>query len=437
VSSSTDDAADVTRRVALVISAAQGSLRALAAAPPGSVVDFFRRAASLLADSSVLDEVRDANRSDVASAQGRGRAVGRLVFDDRMLAAMIEGLGQLAEVGDRRDEVLEMHRHEGFRVEVRRAPLGVVGFVFEGRPNVLVDATGVLSVGNAAVLRIGSDALGTAIALHRNVVAPALRGAGLPEAAVTLLAEPGHAAGRALFADPRIALAVARGSGPAVRELGDVARSHGIPVSLHGTGGAWMLVDSSADHVRLEGIVRASLDRKVCNTLNVCCIPRSDAARLLPAVLRGATHAATGGRPIVHASAEVREAAGDEHDVEWVPVAPLATEWEWDSIPEFTVLIVEDLDEAVASCNEHSPRFVVSVVGDADRVAWAWNALDAPFVGDGITRWVDGQYALGRPELGLSNWEHGRALGRGSILSGVDVHSVRYRMFQDDPGLTR
>ena len=63
--------------------------------------------------------------------------------------------------------------------------------------------------------------------------------------------------------------------------------------------------------------------------------------------------------------------------------------------------------------------------------------VDAPFVGDGFTRWVDGQYALGTPELGLTNWEHGRTLARGGILSGDGVHTVRYRASVEDPELHR
>jgi len=67
----------------------------------------------------------------------------------------------------------------------------------------------------------------------------------------------------------------------------------------------------------------------------------------------------------------------------------------------------------------------------------AWNTLNAPFVGNGFTRWVDGQYALGKPELGLSNWEQGRALGRGGILSGDDIRTFRFRMVQKDSDVHR
>ena len=100
-----------------------------------------------------------------------------------------------------------------------------------------------------------------------------------------LIDSAGTAAGWALFADPRLALAVARGSGPAVAQLGAIARQTGTPVSLHGTGGAWLVADASADAGRFAAAVFHSLDRKVCNTLNVCCILRARAAELVPVFL--------------------------------------------------------------------------------------------------------------------------------------------------------
>ena len=89
-------------------------------------------------------------------------------------------------------------------------------------------------------------------------------------------------------------------------------------------------------------------------------------------------------------------------------------------------------------CNRHSPRFVASIVSDdaAERDRF-YAAVDAPFVGDGFTRWVDGQYALDTPELGLSNWQGGRLLARGGVLSGDSVHTVRYRAHVVDPELRR
>jgi glutamate-5-semialdehyde dehydrogenase len=103
-----------------------------------------------------------------------------------------------------------------------------------------------------------------------------------------------------------------------------------------------------------------------------------------------------------------------------------------------TIVAAPTLDDALALFNEHSPQFVLSVLSplasDVDR---AWQLARAPFVGDGMTRWVDGQFALRRPELGLANWEGGPMIGRGAILSGGDVYTLRYRVSQSDDGLHR
>jgi glutamate-5-semialdehyde dehydrogenase len=111
----------------------------------------------------------------------------------------------------------------------------------------------------------------------------------------------------------------------------------------------------------------------------------------------------------------------------------LREEWEWERSPEVAVHVVNSVDEAVALHNRLSPRFVASLISESQAEHDRFFAtVDAPFVGDGFTRWVDGQYALGTPELGLSNWEHGRMLGRGAILSGDSVFTVRYRAHIDD-----
>ena len=118
--------------------------------------------------------------------------------------------------------------------------------------------------------------------------------------------------------------------------------------------------------------------------------------------------------------------------------ADLGVEWEWEGSPEVTLHLVDDVDDAVRLCNAHSPHFVGSLISE-DPAAHErfWSMLDAPFVGDGMTRWVDGQYALDAPELGLSNWEGGRMLGRGAILSGDSVYTVRYRASVSDAELHR
>ncbi|MDA2945107.1 MAG: aldehyde dehydrogenase family protein [Actinomycetota bacterium] len=427
------------------VDAALTAFTGLASCSDEQIDAFFAGFASRLADVEVADALRSANESDVVAARERGRATTRLILDDRMLADMITGLEMWRDLPGARDAVVSTVDHPGWSIDVRRAPLGVVGFVFEGRPNVFADAAGVVRTGNTAVLRIGSDALGTAQAIVTHALAPALKSAGLPPGTVTLVESAAHAAGWALFADDRLSLAVARGSGPAVDQLGSIARSAGVPASLHGTGGAWMIVAPDADRARLTSVIGASLDRKVCNTLNVCCVPREQAEALLPAVIAGAARA---GRDrdtttIIHMDDEVRALVASAADLDAIVAAPmpdggLGVEWEWDANPEFTLIVVDNIADAVDRCNRHSPHFVVSVVTDnPDTVAEVYRSVDAPFVGDGFTRWVDGQYALSEPELGLSNWEHGRLLGRGGVLTGASVHTLRLVARFADAGITR
>jgi glutamate-5-semialdehyde dehydrogenase len=354
-------------------------------------------------------------------------------------------------------KVLERVQHPGWTVEQLAAPLGVVAFVFEGRPNVFADATGVLRSGNTVVFRIGSDALGTAKAIVEQALSPALADAGLPLGAATLVESAERSAGWAMFSDRRLALAVARGSGAAVAQLGAVARQAGTPVSLHGSGGAWLLADETADPDRFAAAVFNSLDRKVCNTLNVCCLTLAAAPALVPVFLdalkRAGERRGHGARLHVVAGSEavlpadwraartrVRRADGDHDEplVSTMAEADLATEWEWEETPEVSLCLVGALDEAVSLLNRHSPRFIASVLS-ADPAARerALAALDAAFVGDGFTRWVDGQYALNKPELGLSNWQEGRLFARGGILSGDGVFTVRARMRQENANLSR
>jgi glutamate-5-semialdehyde dehydrogenase len=187
-----------------------------------------------------------------------------------MRADMVAGLRGWASWDARPRRGRAAVDHGGWAVEARRAPLGVVGFVFEGRPNVFADAAGVVRTGNTVVFRIGSDALGTASAIVDHALEPALA-AGLPEGTVGLVASAAHAAGWALFSD--------RGSrwrSPVVRarRSPSSARSRVRPASPSASTapGAWLVAASDADTDRFALTVRHSLDRKVCNTLNVCCI---------------------------------------------------------------------------------------------------------------------------------------------------------------------
>ena len=415
---------------------ADAAFHAMAAVPDAAITGFFEAFAAALEDEIIWGRIAEANAQDVAKALARGRSTTRLRADPAMRQDMVRGLRAWRDAPSSRGRVLERVEHPGWSLEQLMAPLGVVAFVFEGRPNVFADATGVLRGGNCVVFRIGSDALATAQAIVEFALNPALAANHLPNGAASLVASPDHAAGWAMFSDPRLALAVARGSGSAVAQLGAIARQAGTPVSLHGTGGAWLIADTSADPRRFAAAVYHSLDRKVCNTLNVCCIVRARAADLVPVFL---TALEAAGQRRAGYKLHVLDGAPDiaaPHDV--IDQAGLGREWEWEDKPEITLAVVDDLDHAVRLFNRHSPRFGASLIAEDQAAQDQFFAtLDAPFAGDGFTRWVDGQYALNRPELGLSNWEHGRLFARGGILAGDGVFTVRARVRQTDLDLNR
>ena len=439
-----------------VSNAVQG-FSALASCRDDQITAFFRRFAALLAEDDAFAPIADANADDVAAAKAAGRSTTRLELTSTMRRDMIDGLAVWEHAASGRDGALDAIEHDGWTLQARRAPLGVVAFVFEGRPNVFADACGVLRSGNTVVFRIGSDALGTARAIVEHALEPALTQAGLPLGAVQLIDSPARSAGHALFSDGRLSLAVARGSGAAVAQLGAVAAQAGNPVSLHGTGGAWIITGSAADADAVGDAVTHSLDRKVCNTLNCLAVLRSRADELVPRALAGLDAAAaargTVGRLHVIEGSEsfvpserfdtvvaIGRAEGivDEPAASPLPESGLATEWEWENSPEMTLVVVDSVDDAVALFNRYSPRFIASLISDdADEHQAFYASVDAPFVGNGFTRWVDGQYALDKPELGLSNWQGGRMLGRGGILSGDSVHTVRYRAAVSDSGTHR
>jgi glutamate-5-semialdehyde dehydrogenase len=248
---------------------------------------------------------------------------------------------------------------------------------------------------------------------------------------------------------PQVRLAVARGSGRSVALLGAIATQHGIPVSLHGTGGAWMYLADDAPAGTARQAITHSVDRKVCNTLNTVVVAARRAHELVPLVIEALSardpnfrlHVAVGSEHDVPAElldrrVTVRRASGEvaEPQVDAIPVADLDTEWEWEDTPEVSLVCVHDDDEAVEIINRQGPRFVASIItSDADRFERFYERVDAPYVGDGFTRWVDGQWAWDRPELGLTNWERGRLWGRSGILTGEDVFTVR-DVFRDTTG---
>lgn len=439
------------------VSQAAQAFVALGDVDDAAIDTFFRTFADRLANDDVFRAVRAANERDVADAKARGRSTTRLVLTEQMRRDMIDGLTNWVNTPSLRGQVRRTIPHDGFTLEEVVDRLGVIAFVFEGRPNVFADALGVLRSGNTVVFRIGSDALNTARAIVTHILEPAREHADLPQGVVSLVDSPAHAAGWALFRDRRLALAVARGSGKAVQDLSAVAQQAGVPVSAHGTGGAWLIATDTADEVRLHQALLNSLDRKVCNTVNTCVLQRAAAPRLMPVVLAALTEAAArrGVEPKLHVVGDAADTVPDTWFSDAVTIVRadgehaetrathaeaelLASEFEWEESPEIAVVLADDVVEAISLFNRYAPRFVLSVISaqETDHQV-AFRTAEAPYVGDGFTRWVDGQYALGVPELGLSNWERGRLLARGGILTGDGITTLRYRVRQHNPDVSR
>lgn len=448
---------DIHEMVTAAVDKALEAFEALRLVSDDQIKQFYIEFANRLADDAVWAKIAKANEVDVARAKEKGRSTTRLVADEKMRKNMIAGLKQWHDLPSGREKVIRTYQHKGWKLDEVISPCGVVAFVFEGRPNVLADATGVLRTGNTAVFRIGSDALGTAQAMMANAVKPALAFSGLPEHSTILLESTEHAAGWALFADPRLALVVARGSGKATEVLGAIARQAGNVASLHGTGGAWIITDETADPVKFELAVYNSIDRKVCNTLNVVCIHRARAATLVTNMLnalkrRGEKlgygyriHVVEGSentipQELFKTEIQVLRADGIHREPIATLISPnqLGHEWEWEQTPEITLAAISNLAEGIRLFNKHSPLMVASLISEDPAAHERFFAeINAPFVGNGFTRWVDGQYALSRPELGISNWQNGRLLARSGILTGDGVYTIRLRAYQTDPDVHR
>ena len=168
---------------ALAVTRAVNGFAQLAKVSDQQITHFFDTFAALLESDAVWNSIALANAEDVSSARARGRSTTRLIADDKMRADMVAGLRAWRDAPPGRERLVESVEHDGWTVAQVTAPLGVVGFVFEGRPNVFADAAGVIRGGNSVVFRIGADALGTARAISQFALAPALVASGLPSGA--------------------------------------------------------------------------------------------------------------------------------------------------------------------------------------------------------------------------------------------------------------
>jgi glutamate-5-semialdehyde dehydrogenase len=371
--------------------------RAAAAAPGvraagGAAVDAaLRTAATLLRERE--GELLAANAADVAAAERGGMAAGlldRLRLSPERLADMATQLEVLADTPEPPLQREVRTLPSGERVYERRVPVGVIGAVFEARPNVTVDvASQVLKARSAAVLRTGSAALGSARALVDLVIAPALERNGVPSGAVQLVPTPGHAGAEALVGLPDLVpLVVVRGSGEVTRKLSALGAAAGTRVLAHADGGGVLYLDASADEAEVARLVTDSTDRLgVCNRLNLLLIDRPAYGRLWPVAERA-----------------LRERGIDPSLPPYDH--PLGHEWALDSGAEahVTVAPVDGPVDAATTAIRETSGLAATVCATDEAAATAF--IDA-YTGTGVfwnttTRLLDGYKLLGLPETGIN-----------------------------------
>jgi len=361
-----------------------------------------QRNAALLATCAALDASRAAlaaaNAEDLARGRERGldaALLDRLELTPAAIDAMLTGLCQVAALADPVGSISDMNTMpSGIRVGRMRVPLGVIGIIYESRPNVTVEAASLcLKAGNATILRGGSEALASNAAIAA-CITRGLESAGLPAAAVQVVDTADRAAVGALITMPEyVDVIVPRGGKGLIERISQDAR---VPVIKHLDGVCHVYIDAGADHaMALEIAVNAKTQRYgTCNTMETLLVAAAEAATLLPQL--AAAFAAKG--------VELR---GCQRSCELLPAIVAATEQDWHEeylAPILALRVVDDLDAAIAHINRYGSQHTDSIVtrdhGNAMRFL---REVDSSSVMvNASTRFADGfEYGLGA-EIGIS-----------------------------------
>ena len=339
-----------------------------------------------------------ANRQDLANGKQKGLSeamLDRLKITEDSLKTMIEGLHQIAALSDPVGEMDEFRlRPNGLRIGKMRVPLGVIGIIYESRPNVTVDAAALcLKSGNACILRGGSEAFHCNMALAK-LIAQALRETGLPENAVCFVENTSRESVGAMLQLPDlIDVIIPRGGKSLVARIS--AEAH-VPVIKHLDGICHIYLDETADAQKAVNIVfNAKTSRcGTCNTVETLLVHQSRAADLLPAVAA----------KLAEKQVELR---GCERTRAVLPDIQAASDEDWDT--EYLALIlsikiVDDLDAAIAHINTHGSHHTDTIITENyTRANQFLRAVDsASVMVNASTRFADGfEYGLGA-EIGIS-----------------------------------
>ena len=376
--------------------AARTASRAMAKAETGAKNDALMAMARAVERD--IARLLDANRKDVEAARAKeldAAMLDRLTLTPKSVAAMAQGLRQIAQLPDPVGEISGMsYQPSGIQVGKMRVPLGVIGIIYEARPNVTADAAGLcVKSGNAAILRGGSEAIHSNQAVGA-CVHEGLKAAGLPETAVQVIETTDRAAvGELITMKDYVDIIVPRGGKGLIERISSESR---IPVLKHLDGVCHVYIDDKAD---LDKAIRIADNAKTqrygtCNTMETLLVHKGIAARVLPPLAK----------IYLEKGVELR---GDDAARAIVTQMKTATEEDWYTeylAPILSIKIVDDLDQAIEHItiygSQHTDAIVTEDITSARR--FLREVDSASVMVNASTRFADGfEFGLGA-EIGIS-----------------------------------
>ncbi len=383
--------------------------------------------AALLAIADALvsgaEQIKKANALDLEQGRKDGlddAMLDRLLLDDNRIQGMVEGVQQIVTLADPVGEISDMdYLPSGIQVGKMRVPLGVIGIIYESRPNVTIDAGALcLKSGNATILRGGKEALHSNQAITK-CIQQGLKVAGLPEHSVQVINTIDRAAvGMMLTMNDAIDVIIPRGGKGLIER---VSREATIPVIKHLDGICHVYIDDQADLEKAQKIAINSKTHRygVCNAIETLLIADAIAEQILPQLAAA----------YIEKGVELR---GCERSRQIVAEMKAATEEDWDTeylAPILSIRIVQDMPEAIQHINLHGSHHTDSIVTENyTRARKFLRAVDSSSVMiNASTRFADGfEYGLGA-EIGIST---DKIHARGPVgLQGLT--SQKYIVFGD------
>lgn len=356
---------------------------------------------ALIAIAGALEAQRAALKAANAIDMQRGRDNGlepalldRLELSDKVINSMIEGLRQVAALPDPIGAITDMNlRPSGIQVGKMRVPLGVVGIIYESRPNVTIDAASLcLKSGNAAILRGGSEAIESNKAIAA-CIAQGLSAVGLPETVVQVVNTTDRAAVGALISMPEyVDVIVPRGGRSLIERISLEAR---VPVIKHLDGICHVYIDAEADFEKAFNIAMNAKTHRygVCNAMETLLVHQFAAPQILPRLADALVEKGVELRGCATTCTLINALAASEEDWRTEYLAPV-----------LSIKVVEDLDEAIGHINTYSSMHTDSIVTENYTQARRFlrEVDSASVMVNASTRFADGfEYGLGA-EIGIS-----------------------------------